>query len=402
KEAYELEQKNDEKLNKLHDRERFILSKEETLSDLNKQITMLKNDIILLKKEKEDLNDEINQKYDETLKNVYSSLIVSNIEETSSSEIKNKLSLLKLKEKEYIIDDAVSVPLILNKREKNNLKKKMLIPFDSEVKGLLNKLTISNIDSTREKIIKIFDKINNLFKNDNAELRKGLLEFKLQELELHYSYLVKITEEKEQQKAIKEQMIEEEKVRREIDREKKRIDKEQRQFNSEISKLIAYMQKANADVEKELYANKIQELEEKLKELEVIRENVLQRELNTRAGYVYVISNIGSFGEDIYKIGMTRRLEPMDRIKELSSASVPFEFDVHAMIFSEDAPSLETKLHNHFRKQEVNKINQRKEFFKVSLDEIEKVVLENYNGTVTFTKLAKAEQYRRSLELSKD
>ncbi|HFN2169349.1 TPA: DUF4041 domain-containing protein, partial [Enterococcus faecium] len=114
------------------------------------------------------------------------------------------------------------------------------------------------------------------------------LEFKLQELELHYSYLVKITEEKEQQKAIKEQMIEEEKVRREIDREKKRIDKEQRQFNSEISKLIAYMQKANADVEKELYANKIQELEEKLKELEVIRENVLQRELNTRAGYVYV------------------------------------------------------------------------------------------------------------------
>ncbi|WP_244356603.1 DUF4041 domain-containing protein, partial [Enterococcus faecium] len=383
-------------------RERFILSKEETLSDLNKQITMLKNDINLLKKEKEDLNDEINQKYDETLKNVYSSLIVSNIEETSSSEIKNKLSLLKLKEKEYIIDDAVSVPLILNKREKNNLKKKMLIPFDSEVKGLLNKLTISNIDSTREKIIKIFDKINNLFKNDNAELRKGLLEFKLQELELHYSYLVKITEEKEQQKAIKEQMIEEEKVRREIDREKKRIDKEQRQFNSEISKLIAYMQKANADVEKELYANKIQELEEKLKELEVIRENVLQRELNTRAGYVYVISNIGSFGEDIYKIGMTRRLEPMDRIKELSSASVPFEFDVHAMIFSEDAPSLETKLHNHFRKQEVNKINQRKEFFKVSLDEIEKVVLENYNGTVTFTKLAKAEQYRRSLELSKD
>lgn len=402
KEAYELEQKNDEKLNKLHDRERFILSKEETLSDLNKQITMLKNDINLLKKEKEDLNDVINQKYDETLKNVYSSLIVSNIEETSSSEIKNKLSLLKLKEKEYIIDDAVSVPLILNKREKNNLKKKMLIPFDSEVKGLLNKLTISNIDSTREKIIKIFDKINNLFKNDNAELRKGLLEFKLQELELHYSYLVKITEEKEQQKAIKEQMIEEEKVRREIDREKKRIDKEQRQFNSEISKLIAYMQKANADVEKELYANKIQELEEKLKELEVIRENVLQRELNTRAGYVYVISNIGSFGEDIYKIGMTRRLEPMDRIKELSSASVPFEFDVHAMIFSEDAPSLETKLHNHFRKQEVNKINQRKEFFKVSLDEIEKVVLENYNGTVTFTKLAKAEQYRRSLELSKD
>ncbi|BDP71385.1 hypothetical protein EfmAA94_25580 [Enterococcus faecium] len=129
---------------------------------------------------------------------------------------------------------------------------------------------------------------------------EGLLEFKLQELELHYSYLVKITEEKEQQKAIKEQMIEEEKVRREIDREKKRIDKEQRQFNSEISKLIAYMQKANADVEKELYANKIQELEEKLKELEVIRENVLQRELNTRANVTTKPNATERSSEDIY------------------------------------------------------------------------------------------------------
>ncbi|NSV01734.1 DUF4041 domain-containing protein, partial [Enterococcus faecalis] len=298
------------------------------------------------------------------------------------------------------LDGAIDMPLILSKREKNILKKKILIPFESEITGLINKLTISNVDSTRERIIKVFDKINKLFQNDKAKINKRLLEFKLQELELNYSYIVKVNEEKEQQKAIKEQMIEEEKVRKEIEREKKRIDKEERQFNLEITKLMSYMQKSNTDVEKELYANKIKELETKLKELESIRENVLQREINTRAGYVYIISNIGSFGEDIYKIGMTRRLEPMDRIKELSSASVPFEFDVHAMIFSEDAPTLENKLHNHFRKQEVNKINQRKEFFKVSLEEIEKVVLENFNETVTFTKLAKAEQYRRSLELA--
>ena len=114
----------------------------------------------------------------------------------------------------------------------------------------------------------------------------------------------------------------------------------------------------------------------------------MERELNTRAGYVYIISNIGSFGEHIYKIGMTRRLEPMDRIKELGSASV-----------SEDAPKLENELHKHFKAQEVNKVNSRKEFFKVNLSEIEKVVLEKYNGTVSFTKTALAEQYRRSLEL---
>ncbi|EOE05040.1 hypothetical protein Q9Q_02855 [Enterococcus faecalis EnGen0078] len=378
----------------------FIASKEEKLSTLNKQISTLKNNIDELRAEIHELNEEIEQKYDLSLTKVYPSVIIPNLENISSSEIKNKLSLLKLQEKDYILDGAIDMPLILSKREKNILKKKILIPFESEITGLINKLTISNVDSTRERIIKVFDKINKLFQNDKAKINKRLLEFKLQELELNYSYIVKVNEEKEQQKAIKEQMIEEEKVRKEIEREKKRIDKEERQFNLEITKLMSYMQKSNTDVEKELYANKIKELETKLKELESIRENVLQREINTRAGYVYIISNIGSFGEDIYKIGMTRRLEPMDRIKELSSASVPFEFDVHAMIFSEDAPTLENKLHNHFRKQEVNKINQRKEFFKVSLEEIEKVVLENFNETVTFTKLAKAEQYRRSLELA--
>ncbi|WP_430610744.1 hypothetical protein IGL01_000679 [Enterococcus sp. DIV0340] len=378
----------------------FIASKEEKLSTLNKQISTLKNNIDELRAEIHELNEEIEQKYDLSLTKVYPSVIIPNLENISSSEIKNKLSLLKLQEKDYILDGAINMPLILSKREKNILKKKILIPFESEITGLINKLTISNVDSTRERIIKVFDKINKLFQNDKAKINKRLLEFKLQELELNYSYIVKVNEEKEQQKAIKEQMIEEEKVRKEIEREKKRIDKEERQFNLEITKLMSYMQKSNTDVEKELYANKIKELETKLKELESIRENVLQREINTRAGYVYIISNIGSFGEDIYKIGMTRRLEPMDRIKELSSASVPFEFDVHAMIFSEDAPTLENKLHNHFRKQEVNKINQRKEFFKVSLEEIEKVVLENFNETVTFTKLAKAEQYRRSLELA--
>lgn len=385
----------------LTSREAFISEKEKNLSDLDKKLLTLKNKIDVLNAEKQRLDDEINQKYDLSLTTVYESVILPNIEESSSSEIKNKLSLFKRKEKEFIVDGVVITPSNLNNREANNLTKKILVPIESEVTGLLNKLTISNVDSTREKIIRTFDKINKLFKNDGAQLKKELLELKLEELELNYSYIVKVNDEKEQQKAIKEQMIEEEKVRREIEREKKRIDKEERQFNSEITKLMTYMQKSNSDVEKELYADKIQELENKLKELETVKENVLQRELNTRAGYVYVISNIGSFGEDVYKIGMTRRLEPMDRVKELSSASVPFEFDVHAMIFSDDAPTLENQLHTHFRSCEVNKVNQRKEFFKVSLDEIEKVVLENYNGTVTFTKLANAEQYRRSLELSK-
>lgn len=195
-------------------------------------------------------------------------------------------------------------------------------------------------------------------------------------------------------------MIEEEKVRREIEREKNRIEKEEHQFRNEVSKLMKYLQKAS-DIEKQLYIDKIQELEDKLKLLEKDKENVLQREQNTRAGYVYVISNIGSFGENIYKIGMTRRLEPMDRVKELGNASVPFEFDVHAMIFSEDAPKLENILHETFRENQVNKVNPRKEFYNVPLEKIEEVVKNNYNATVTFTMIAQATQYRESLKLSK-
>lgn len=215
-------------------------------------------------------------------------------------------------------------------------------------------------------------------------------------MNLVYTYELKKEQEREQQKAIKEQMIEEEKVRREIERQKAKIEKDQTQCNNEVKKLLGYMQKTSSDVEKQLYIDKIKELEDKLKELESAKESVLEREANARAGYVYIISNIGSFGDDIYKIGMTRRLEPMDRVRELSSASVPFEFDVHAMIFSDNAPELENILHKHFEAQSVNRVNLKKEFFHVSLDEIEKVVKENYNNTVEFTRIPVANEYRQT------
>ena len=117
----------------------------------------------------------------------------------------------------------------------------------------------------------------------------------------------------------------------------------------------------------------------------------------TRSGHVYVVSNIGSFGENVYKIGLTRRLEPEDRIRELGDASVPFPFDIHAMVFSEDAPGLEQTLHREFDDRRVNLVNTRKEFFAVSLPEIESAAQEH--GTVEFTLAADAEQYRKTLAL---
>ena len=165
------------------------------------------------------------------------------------------------------------------------------------------------------KIAKSFESLNKIFEIDGVVLNSKLLEIKLEELNLTYTFQLKQQQEKERQKAIKEQMVEEEKVRREIERQKAKIDKDCNQFNNEVKKLMAYMQKTSSDVEKQLYIDKIKELEDKLRDLEADKKNVLDREANAKAGFVYVISNIGSFGEDIYKIGMTRRLEPMDRIK---------------------------------------------------------------------------------------
>lgn len=245
---------------------------------------------------------------------------------------------------------------------------------------------------TYDEIVAKTNKLEEDFSNKQIELEKDFSDKQEQ-------FQLKQQQEKERQKAIKEQMVEEEKVRREIERQKAKIDKDCNQFNNEVKKLMAYMQKTSSDVEKQLYIDKIKELEDKLRDLEADKKNVLDREANAKAGFVYVISNIGSFGEDIYKIGMTRRLEPMDRIKELSSASVPFEFDVHAMIFSENAPELETLLHKHFEKQSVNRVNLRKEFFHVSLDEIEKVVHDNFNDIANFTKVPVAKEYRQTLSL---
>ncbi len=340
----------------------------------------------------------------ESLKNEYTYEITKfDIDDSiTSEEYKTKYNLSILKEKD-IVKNGLSLNTAnddnRSKKEINNDQKQLLRCFNSETSSALTAITVKNIDSIKSKIIKTFETLNKLFETDGVSLRKEILKIKLEQADLIYAYQYQKEQEKLQQKAIREQMIEEEKVRREIEKEKAKIEKEENQFKNEISKLMSYMQKSN-EAEKQLYIDKIRELEEKLKKVEADKENVLEREQNTRAGYVYVISNIGSFGEDVYKIGMTRRLEPMDRVKELGDASVPFEFDVHAMIFSDDAPALETILHNTFKNNQVNKVNSRKEFFRVKLEDVEKVVKENFNATVTFTKVAEAAQYRESLKLA--
>ena len=372
-----------------------------TLADINARAAELRRNsrrlelsIENLKKEKIDIEKDIE------VRDIISSFDFSSYDTYSSEECKNKLAALRQEEKQLLQDNkAVLVTSTGSKKQINNNIKQIIRCFNAECDNIALSITVKNIDTLRNKISKSFDTINKIYLLDGVQLTIGILEYKLNELTLMYNYELKYQQEKEVQKAIKEQMLEEEKARKELERRKNEIEKDQKQFNNEVSKMMKYLQKASNDVEKQLYADKIRELEEKIKALEEEKADVINREQNAKAGFVYIISNIGSFGENIFKIGMTRRLEPMDRIKELSSASVPFEFDVHAMIFSEDAPKLEASLHNHFDKNRVNKINPRKEFFKVSIDEIEQFVDETFDDTVKFTKIAVAKEYRDSLAM---
>ena len=371
-----------------HDIEERISKKSTELNQLYSEISKVKKELKNKKEEIENLEPLV------TVVNIDT----KGLDLATSQELKNILSKYKLEEAELVKNNtAVDVLIYDDKKFITTQIRQILRSFNAECDLAISNITLKNIDTMRNKILKSYEALNKIYKSDGVQITKTFLENKLQQLITAHSYQEKLEDEREQKKLIQEQLKEEEKVRREIEREKAKIEKDETQFKNEISKLMKYLQKTDNEVEKTLYIDKIKECEEKLSELETVKSDVLNREKNTRAGFVYIISNIGSFGENIFKIGMTRRLEPMDRIKELSSASVPFEFDVHALIFSDDAPSLESILHNTFREYEVNKVNHRKEFFSIPLEKIEKVVTEHHNATVQWTYDAAAEEYRESL-----
>ena len=343
------------------------------------------------------LNAEIESLYDET---VVPLTHIADYEHLSSEEIKNKLLILRSKQDDMVRSgEALHVTNTGSKKIVSNQIKQILRCFNAECTNIIDHATIKNIDTSRSKIQRAFDVNNRIFAMDGVQLTHNYLASKLEELSTIYSYLIKVEEEKEQKRAIREQMVEDEKVRREIEREKKKINHDRQQFTQEVQRLMKYMQKTDNDVEKQLYIDKIHELEQKLRELESDEKTILERENNAKAGFVYIISNIGSFGEHVFKIGMTRRLEPMDRIAELSSASVPFPFDVHAMIFSENAPELEATLHHHFEAYKMNKVNPRKEFFRVHLEDIKQLVLERFGQTVNFIEVPNATEYQETLRI---
>jgi hypothetical protein len=361
------------------------------IENLQKEITRKRNEIIVL---------------DESVMLESFALYNPKFKFTTSEEYKNRLDQIREKQKDAIKNDraaeggknwTVNGSAREGQKMIADIKKLFIRSFNNECDYCVDNVKFSNIEASEKRIEKSFETINKLGRVNNVELTNEYKKLKFDELYLAYEYQQKKEQEKEEAKRAREELREQQKLEREIKEAREKIIKERKHFSAAIKELEQKLKKATDENERLLMEKNLAENKERLAELDKEEKIIDYREQNAKAGYVYIISNVGAFGEGVYKIGMTRRLEPMERIDELGGASVPFDFDVHALIFSDNAPELEAKLHEHFYDARINKINDRKEFFKADINEIEKVLKENYKKVVDVVKEAPAEQYRESL-----
>lgn len=272
--------------------------------------------------------------------------------------------------------------------------------FNGKVDSVLSRTKQDNFGKLGQEIRDAFTLINahgEAFRN--ARITDAYLASRLEELKWSTIAMEIKNREKEEQRAIKERIREEERARKEFERAIKEAEREEEVVKKAMEKARKEIEAADGE-KKAMYEAKLADLTQRLKEAEEKNQRALSMAQQTRMGNVYVISNVGSFGENIYKIGMTRRLEPLDRVRELGDASVPFEFDVHAMIPSQDAPKLEHDLHQRLLRAQVNKVNPRKEFFRLSINDI-KAVVDSLGIEAKWTLTADAADYRETLALEK-
>lgn len=328
----------------------------------------------------------------------------------SSDQYKERLLRIRERQKE-MIRSGLAVTGNLNWTVNGNasqgrkmvadMQKLLLRAFNGECEEITDRVTYANFDASLKRIMNSFEAISKLGRIMNVAISDPYCSLKKEELRLAFEYRQKKQEEKERQKELRAQMREEARLQRELEEARKKIEKEQAHYCNALQRLEEQKKQASPeDLEK--LNEKENRLNARLADIDQALKEIDYREANQKAGYVYVISNIGAFGENVYKIGMTRRLDPSERIDELGDASVPFNFDIHAMIFSENAPALENALHHAFEKQKLNWVNQRREFFHVTLDEIKAVVKANHDKTAEFMDVAPAEQYRISLKMKEE
>lgn len=270
--------------------------------------------------------------------------------------------------------------------------------FNGKVDSILSKVKKDNYGTLEQKIKDAYELVNfNGRAFRNAVITPEYLAARLEELKWGVRAQELKAQAQEEQRRLREQIREEERARREYEKAMKDAAKEEEMLRKAMEKAQKQIESAN-EANRAEYESKLEELKQKLAEAEERGQRALSMAQQTKHGNVYVISNLGSFGENVYKVGMTRRLDPLDRVRELGDASVPFPFDVHAIIESDDAPSLETSLHKALSLMQVNKVNPRKEFFRVTISDI-KAMVEKMGLTTSWTMDAAAAEYRETLAI---
>lgn len=404
-------------------------SKKEKIREVKQEIRMTiqreKEELSVELKKLQDEADKLNKKIEEQEETIYEnedkiielrdevllqsfSLYRPQYDFVNSAQYKNKLDEIRDAQKQMIKHDTAALGATnwtvnndarKGKKMVNDTKKLLLRAFNSECEFVISKVKYNNFDTCLKRIQKASETISKLGVIMNISIHPKYYELKVQELRLALEYQQMKQREKEEQQELRARMREEARIQREIEEERKKAEKEKQHYINALKEAQKQLAECEDEAQKTALEEKLDKMQEQVSKIDKNLADIDYREANQRVGYVYVISNIGSFGEDIYKIGMTRRLNPQERVDELGNASVPFNFDVHAMIFSKDAPALETALHHAFEDKKVNMVNKRREFFNVTLDDIEKVVKENFDGSVEFIKTAAAEQYRETLKI---
>lgn len=371
------------------------------IEDLKKSINTLNSEVNSKKTELFDISEEINLQDFGIYKPHYDCLSSEQYKERITSNRLLQKKMIKEKTAMNFFDGWTLDGSKSKGRAMNNDNMKMVMrAFNYECDSIIDKVKYNNIEKIKDQIYKSANTINKLNIRNKIEIRPEYINLKIQELELVHEYRQKKQEEKEILREQRAEEREQAKLQKEIEAERKKIQKEQTHYQTAKEKYLKELTTAE-DSQKEDIVNKIKDIDNHLEEINKNLQDIDYRQSNQRAGYVYVISNIGSFGENIYKIGMTRRLDPQDRVDELGDASVPFTFDVHAMIFSDDAPALENALHKAFEDKKVNLVNNRKEFFNVTLEEIKKEVKKHQEKMIEIKDVPEAEQYRETLMLRK-
>lgn len=269
-----------------------------------------------------------------------------------------------------------------------DMSKLMLRSYNAEAENCIKAVRAGNLGTAQARLTRAMEQIARLGTMIDLRITSYFHQLRLRELELANRHLLAVQAEKEADRAHREELREQRKAEKELAAEKARLSKERTHYENAIAAL-----EANGDAEG------AERMRERLADVDHAIENVDYRSANIRAGYVYVISNIGSFGPDVVKIGLTRRLEPMDRVHELGDASVPFRFDVHALFFADDAVSIEAMLHQHFADRRINQINLRREYFRATPTEVRDVLKEHSVEMLDFKLDPSAEEYRATMAL---